>query len=110
MPHLRISGLSEAAVATLSIGLLEALAKVCQAKPESFILDWVNSNNYRNGEQVNDIAQVEVLWFPKDPETHHRAQKVIREALLMANPKLQHVIVMFRQLEPSTYYKDGQHY
>ncbi|ABV87404.1 DUF1904 family protein [Shewanella pealeana] len=110
MPHIRVSGIPEAAVATLSIDLLKALADICQAKPESFILDWINSNSYRDGDQIKDIAQVEVLWFPKDPETHHRAQTVIREALLKVYPGLKHVIVMFRELEPSTYYKDGQHY
>ncbi|GIU50522.1 hypothetical protein TUM4438_36810 [Shewanella sairae] len=110
MPHIRVSGLPEMAVATLSNNLLEALADICQAKADSFILDSIQSSNYRHGIKANDIAQVEVLWFPKDPETHHRAEKAIREAILAAYPIAKHVIVMFRQLEPSTYYKDGQHY
>lgn len=110
MPHVRVSGLPEFVVATLSGSLLEALANICQAKPEAFILDWINTSQYRDGVKIEDIAQVEVLWFPKDPETHHRAEKVIREAVLAAYPSTKHVIVMFRQLVPSTYYKDGQHY
>ncbi|MGS0677143.1 DUF1904 family protein [Shewanella sp. 125m-1] len=110
MPHVRVSGLPETVIATLSINLLEALADICQSKPESFILDWINSSNYRNGKKVTDIAQVEVLWFPKDPQTHHRAEQVLREAILKVYPGLEHIIVMFRQLEPSTYFKDGQHY
>ena len=56
------------------------------------------------------MAQVEVLWFPKDPETHHRAERAIREAVICAYPKLKHTVVMFRELTPSTYYKDGKHY
>ncbi|MCK8045417.1 DUF1904 domain-containing protein [Shewanella sp. 1CM18E] len=110
MPHIRVSGLPELVVAKLSESLLEALADVCQAKPDSFILDWISTSQYRHGVKIDDIAQVEVLWFPKDPETHHRAEKVIREAVLKAYPNAKQVIIMFRQLAPSTYYKDGQHY
>ena len=110
MPHIRVSGIPEMGVATLSRNLLGALADICQAKVESFILDWTGNRNYRNGVIVNDIAQVEVLWFPKDPKTHHRAEKVIGAAVLEAYPNAKHVVVMFRLLEPSTYYKNGQHY
>ncbi|PKG58090.1 DUF1904 domain-containing protein [Shewanella sp. Choline-02u-19] len=110
MPHIKVYGMPESVVANLSDQLIEVLAEICQVNAESFIIDCISSQSYRRGQCVNDTAQVEVLWFPKDPETHHRAEKVIREAVIRAYPGLKHTIVMFRELTPSTYYKDGTHY
>lgn len=110
MPHIRVYGMSQSVVANLSDTLIDVLAEICQAKAESFIIDSINSQSYRRGQTVNDIAQIEVLWFPKDPETHHRAERAIREAVICAYPELKHTVVMFRELTPSTYYKDGKNY
>lgn len=110
MPHIKVYGIPESVVANLSDQLIEVLAEICQVNAESFIIDCISSQSYRRGQCVNDTAQIEVLWFPKDPETHRRAEKVIREAVTCASSGLKHTIVMFRELTPSTYYKDGKHY
>ena len=110
MPHIRVYGMSQSVVANLSDTLIDVLAEICQVKAESFIIDWMSNQSYRRGQSVNNIAQIEVLWFPKDPETHHRAEKAIREAVTNAYPELKHTIIMFRELVPSNYYKDGQHF
>jgi len=110
MPHIRMRGLPEAAVAELSKMLLEQLAGICKVNSQGFTLDWIPSIGYRNGCVDQSFTQVEMLWFPKDPETHHLVEKVIREAVKKAYPESQHIVVMFRQLEPETYYRDGQHF
>ncbi|MCL1050518.1 DUF1904 domain-containing protein [Shewanella abyssi] len=110
MPHIKLYGIPERVVAELSIELVDTLADICQANAEAFVFDCISSKTFRRGSNVNDVAQVEVLWFAKDPETHHRAEKAIREALFNAYPEIEHIIVMFRELVPSAYYKDGKHY
>ena len=71
MPHIRMRGLPQEAVCTMSNTLLDTLAVTCQLRPESFTLDWVPSISYRGGAQDNSFVQVEVFWFAKDPNTRH---------------------------------------
>ncbi len=82
----------------------------CQVNPQGFTLDWIPSTSYRDGKQDHSTTQVEVLWFPKDPDTHDRVEQAIRSAISMAYPELQHLAVMFRELNPSCYYGDGKHF
>ncbi len=110
MPHIRMRGLPQEAVITLSETLLEQLATLCQGNSNSFTLDWVPSISYRHGEVDTQHVQVEVLWFPKDPETHHAVEQAIREAILSVYFQAKHISIMFMTLTPSCYYRDGQHF
>lgn len=110
MPHIRMCGLPEGVVASLSNTLLDQLADICQVNAQGFTLDWIPSSSYRNGKVDHSTTQVEVLWFPKDPETHDKVALAIREAITHAYPELQHLAVMFTELNPRTYYRDGKHF
>ncbi|NMH63842.1 DUF1904 domain-containing protein [Shewanella salipaludis] len=110
MPHIRMRGLPEEAVAGISRHLLDELASLCGAKAENFTLEWIPSRSYRHGELELGFTQVEVLWFPKDRQTHHRVEQVIRQAVGRAHPGLERLAVMFVTLDPSAYYRDGQHF
>ena len=110
MPHIRMRGLPEDVVATVSCTLLDQLADLCQVNVQGFTLDWIPSLSYRDGKVDLSITQVEVLWFAKDPETHDKVEQAIREAVSNAYPELQHLAVMFRELKPSCYYRDGKHF
>ncbi|WP_076411463.1 DUF1904 domain-containing protein [Shewanella sp. UCD-KL12] len=110
MPHIRMRGLPESVVAKLSHTLLEQLADLCQVNAQGFTLDWIPSLSYRDGNLDLSTTQVEVLWFPKDPETHDKVEQAIRDAISTAYPELQHLAVMFRELNPACYYRDGKHF
>ncbi len=110
MPHIRMRGLPQEAVITLSETLLEQLAEICQGNSNSFVLDWIPSVSYRHGKVDMQHVQVEVLWFPKDPETHHAVEQAIRKAILSVYSQATHIVVMFTTLTPSNYYRDGHHF
>ena len=110
MPHIRMRGLPQEAVVELSKTLIDELALLCQTAPSSFTLDWVPSISYRHGEVDRDFVQVEVLWFPKKPETHHVVEQVIRQAILSVYVSAKHISIMFTTLSPSCYYRDGRHF
>ncbi|MPY23801.1 DUF1904 domain-containing protein [Shewanella psychropiezotolerans] len=110
MPHIRMRGLPEDAVASLSRTLLAQLAELCRIDAQGFTLDWIPSTSYRDGKVDLSTTQVEVLWFPKDPDTHDKVEQAIRKAITSAYPELQHLAVMFSALDPSTYYRDGKHF
>ncbi|GGI74752.1 hypothetical protein GCM10007978_10620 [Shewanella hanedai] len=110
MPHLRLRGLPEAAVIDLSRSLLRDLAQICNVDQQGFTLDWVPSVSYRDGMPDLSITQVEMLWFPKDPHTHQLVECTIREAVTLAYPELKSLSVMFIELDPSTYFRNGAHF
>jgi len=110
MLHIRFRGLPEAVVIELSRTLLHNLAKICHLDQQGSTLDWIQSTSYRDGLLDQSTIQVEVLWLPKDPETHQLVESVIREAIMIAYPKRQHLSVMFIALEPSTYFRNGEHF
>ncbi|NRD73972.1 DUF1904 domain-containing protein [Shewanella sp. VB17] len=110
MPHIRLRGLPEAVVIDLSRTLLHELAQICHVDQQGFTLDWIPSTSYRDGLLDLSTTQVEVLWFPKDHDTHQLVESVIREAIMMAYPELQHLSVMFMALDPSTYFRNGEHF
>ncbi|MCZ4338146.1 DUF1904 domain-containing protein [Shewanella colwelliana] len=110
MPHIRMRGLPQEAVIDLSRDLLDRLAARCNVSAEGFTLDWVPSISYRHGEVDRDFVQVEVLWFPKDPETHHVVEQDIRQAILSVYSSAKHISIMFTALTPSCYYRDGHHF
>ncbi|MCG9696694.1 DUF1904 domain-containing protein [Shewanella sp. Isolate11] len=110
MPHIRMRGLPQQAVITISETLLEQLAQICNGNIDSFTLDWVPSISYRHGKADTRFVQVEVLWFPKDPDTHHLVEQAIREAVLSVYSQATHITVMFTTITPSSYYRDGHHF
>ncbi|ACA86605.1 DUF1904 family protein [Shewanella woodyi] len=110
MPHIRLRGLPEAAVIDLSRTLLHDLAKICNVNQQAFTLDWVSSVSYRDGMRELSTTQVEVLWFPKDPNTHQMVESAIREAIKIVYPELQNLSVIFIALDPSTYFRNGEHF
>ncbi|MCG9712179.1 DUF1904 domain-containing protein [Shewanella insulae] len=110
MPHIRMRGLPQEAVASISETLLDELASQCQIKADGFTLDWVPSVSYRAGKVDKTFVQVEVLWFPKDPEIRHEVEQIIRQAVLTAYSPEKHISIMFMALTPQCYYRDGQHF
>ncbi|MCG9756577.1 DUF1904 domain-containing protein [Shewanella insulae] len=110
MPHIRMRGLPQEAVASISETLLDELASQCQIKADGFTLDWVPSVSYRAGKVDKTFVQVEVLWFPKDPEIRHAVEQIIRQAVLTAYSPEKHISIMFMALKPQCYYRDGQHF
>ncbi|MCG9736648.1 DUF1904 domain-containing protein [Shewanella insulae] len=110
MPHIRMRGLPQEAVASISETLLDELASQCQIKADGFTLDWVPSVSYRAGKVDETFVQVEVLWFPKDPEIRHEVEQIIRQAVLTAYSPEKHISIMFMALTPQCYYRDGQHF
>ncbi|MCE9678407.1 DUF1904 domain-containing protein [Shewanella sp. AS1] len=110
MPHIRMRGLPQEAVKIMSGSLLEKLANICHSNSDSFTLDWIPSVSYRHQEVDQHFVQVEVLWFPKTPETHHDVEQAIRESILTVHSQARHIAVIFMALEPSCYYRDGHHF
>ncbi|QYJ84284.1 DUF1904 domain-containing protein [Shewanella aegiceratis] len=110
MPHIRMRGLPQEAVCRISETLLDELANLCQIKAESFTLDWEPSVSYRAGKVDTTFVQVEVLWFPKDPEIRHAVEQIIRQAVLAHYSPAKHISIMFMALTPQCYYRDGKHF
>jgi hypothetical protein len=113
MPHIRIRGVKQEAVANISRTLLHALASLCGNNEASYSLEWLPSTNYRDGQLVSSTPMVEVLWFPRDQETQQAVEACVRHALLAETrltEKIEHLIVMFIELEPQAYYRNGQHF
>ncbi|AAN55425.1 DUF1904 domain-containing protein [Shewanella xiamenensis] len=109
MPHISMRGLPQAVVAELSQTLLQSLAAICKGKAESFTLDWIPSISYRNGRIDQRFVQIELLWFPVDPDIHLKVEQTIRLAVTEAYPELTQIAVMFLSLTPSASYRGGQH-
>lgn len=109
MPHISMRGLPQAVVAELSQTLLQSLATICKGNEESFTLDWIPSINFRNGKIDQRFVQVELLWFPKDPDIHLKVEQTVRQAVIQAYPDFTHIAVMFLSLTPSVHYRGGQH-
>ena len=110
MPHIRMRGISEEGVKTLSETLITVLADTIKGNADSFTLEWLPSHAYRDGALDTRFTQVEVLWFPKDPETHQKVEQVIRDAITQVYPALETIVVMFYTLTPSAYYRNGHHF
>ncbi|WP_198780026.1 DUF1904 domain-containing protein [Shewanella putrefaciens] len=109
MPHISMRGLPQVVVAEFSQALLQSLAAICKGNAESFTLDWIPSISYRNGKIDQRFVQVELLWFPVDPDIHLKVEQTIRLAVTEAYPELTHIAVMFLSLTPSASYRGGQH-
>lgn len=109
MPHISMRGLPKVVVAEFSQVLLQSLAAICKGNAESFTLDWIPSISYRNGKIDQRFVQVELLWFPVDPDIHLKVEQTIRLAVTEAYPELTHIAVMFLSLTPSASYRGGQH-
>lgn len=109
MPHISMRGLPQTVVAAFSQTLLQSLADICKGNAESFTLDWIPSISFRNGKIDQRFVQVELLWFPKDPDIHLKVEQTIRLAVTEAYPELTHIAVMFLSLNPSASYRGGQH-
>lgn len=110
MPHIRMRGLPQEVVQNLSNTLIDTLAGICKGNVDSFTLEWLPCSAYRRGELDTRFTQVEVLWFPKDPDTHHLVEQAIREAITHAYSSLDTLVVMFFTLTPSAYYRNGHHF
>jgi hypothetical protein len=113
MPHIRIRGLKQETVASLSRTLLHALASLCGNNETSYSLEWLPSTNYRDGQLVPSTPMVEVLWFPRNKETQQAVEACIRHAIFAETrltQQIEQLIVMFIELEPQAYYRNGQHF
>ncbi|MCH1930952.1 DUF1904 domain-containing protein [Shewanella sp. A25] len=109
MPHISMRGLPQAAVAELSQTLLQSLAAICKGNADSFTLDWNPSISYRNGRIDQRFVQIELLWFPVDPDIHLKVEQTIRLAVAQAYPEMSHIAVMFISLTSSASYRGSQH-
>lgn len=109
MPHLRFRAVSEENVKQLSENLLEPLAFTLGCPEDYFTFEYVPNVFYYGGEKaLNPSPTIEVHWFTRTQDQQNLVAQMIHEALTALG--YEETIIIFKKLEETAYYDNGQHY
>lgn len=106
MPHIRMRGIDEIHVASLSSSLVEDLATIIQTPSDNFTFEHIQTRFFEKGQPTPGYPFIEVLWFPRSTEVQNAAAELITKAVKMLHN--QDVAVVFTAITPSSYYENGR--
>lgn len=107
MPMLRIRGIEEIQIKTMSTVLVDELATLVGCPRDYFTLELVQSTYFFDGEIVPQQPLVEVLWFDRGQDIQDQVAKCIVKYLQVDAAGLE---VYFIPLQQKNYYENGEHY
>ena len=112
MPHIRISGLEQEQVRTISKPVIDQLAELVGCPRDHFTIERFLTEFIFDGEvDGNAYPMIDVLWFSRSQETQDQAGKLITDAVRgVLSDKTLDICVRFSALEPTAYYENGKHF
>lgn len=109
MPHLRFRALENTYVAELSTVLPIKLAVAMGTTEDNFTFEADTSTYYAQGVVTTSYPFIEVLWFDRGQEAQDQSALIITDSIKKLGDFVD-VIVVFRGLEKSVYYENGEHF
>lgn len=109
MPHIRIRAVPPQIIQKLSETLPEKLSVAINTSVDNFTIESVSTVFYEKGRVIESYPFIEVLWFFRSQEIQDRCARIITEQV-KALTSADDVVVIFRALEKSTYYENGDHF
>ena len=112
MPHLRITGLDQAQVQTISTSLVDDLAPLAQCPRDHFTLELFPVQFIFDGQLgANQYPMVDVFWFDRGQAVQDQIASVITAAVRQVmEDKTLDICVRFTPVNPANYYENGEHF
>ena len=108
MPHLRVRGMKEEELVSISKELLEELVRIIDVPKDHFTIEHIHSTFIYDGQiDGNRYPFIELLWFDRS--------HLMKEVATVITDKIKQfdyadVAVYFRNLKKDHYYENGEHF
>lgn len=109
MPHLRFRAITTEQTQKLSQDLLPELAQVIGTAEDNFTFEQVPTEYFFGGKKIQSYPFVEVSWFARSQDIQDKTAAFITEKV-KAITNVEDVIVVFQELEKTSYYENSKHF
>jgi hypothetical protein len=108
MPQLIVRGIPVEHMCTISTGLIEDLASICECGTDNFMIECLHTTSVLAGKIVSSYPFIEVSWFERGQETRDRfAEAVTRHVMPLG---IEEVEIAFVTYKEDSYYLNGKRF
>jgi hypothetical protein len=108
MPQLKFQGIEVNDICNISLGIVKEMQGLLECPKSYFTLECINSTFIMDGKIVKPSPAIEVAWFDRGQEVQDTMAKIITKHIQSLGHK--DVDVIFKVLEETQYYENGEHF
>lgn len=103
MPHLKFTNVKQKDVILMSKELLEILSTEFGCPMEHITFDFLTSQRFFKGREVNDEVIIEIKLFKREEMIKKKVSEIISNYL--KNLKYQTIVIIFEEVTSENYYR-----
>ena len=108
MPALVLKSIDSKKALTISENLIDELQELIQCPRDYFSIEVSQSSFIMDGEFVDSLPMVDVIWFDRGQEIQDKVAEVINKYINSIGYK--NLDIIFHVLEKNKYYENGKHF
>ena len=108
MPHIRVRGTKETTTSELST-TAKKLAEILETTADNFTFEHIQTSFLENGKAAKGYPFIEVLWFARTQEMKNEMAKFLTDQIKKFETH-DYIAVIFRDLDTSSYFENGEHF
>ena len=108
MPQFKIKGMELEQICSISKPMVDELQELLDCPRNYFLLESINSTFIMDGSITTVYPIIEISWFHRGQEVQDKMAKIVTK--YVHNIGYKDVDVIFKVLEASKYYENGEHF